>query len=365
MTQQGQHDRRTDLDVVRGIAILLAMGWHINSTLSGNRVLDPLLYPGHSIGWAGVDIFFVLSGFLVGGMIFRELHQTGTFNHVRFYSRRIWRLWPTLYTFILVMLLFGGMGWSDGWKIAAHVQNYCSLRMAHHLWSLAVEEHFYLLFSLLLPLVSFLGAGGRRVRSILIAIMVVSIPLRLLAAMSGATAVQVQTQTQYRLDGLACGVLLAQIALFKPDLFSAIARQKALWLAATAVFLTCVLVFGKTSLAGQTVGLTASYLMGASLLLLAYQSGIEHWARPVAQTLAFLGQNAYTLYLFHVPVHGFLVRSVTPHVALSIRGAADAILSYSVSIVVAWVMSMTIERPFMRLRDRLSPRPVRQVPAIS
>jgi peptidoglycan/LPS O-acetylase OafA/YrhL len=69
------HERSLALDCVRGLAILLAMGWHLNG-VSGILPLDLLLEPGRMVGWVGVDLFFVLSGFLVGGLILRELAET-------------------------------------------------------------------------------------------------------------------------------------------------------------------------------------------------------------------------------------------------------------------------------------------------
>jgi peptidoglycan/LPS O-acetylase OafA/YrhL len=91
--------REVDLDVVRGVAILLAIGWHLNA--STYTVFDWLLYPGARIGWAGVDLFFVLSGFLVGRMLLKERARFGRVKLSVFYARRIMRLWPVLYVFLI------------------------------------------------------------------------------------------------------------------------------------------------------------------------------------------------------------------------------------------------------------------------
>src|SRR3954470_13712972 len=76
--------RRLYLDVVRGLAIVLALGWHFSRERSGNAVLDALPWPGHSFGWAGVDLFFVLSGFLLGRLVLTEQAR-----HRRFSGRRL------------------------------------------------------------------------------------------------------------------------------------------------------------------------------------------------------------------------------------------------------------------------------------
>src|SRR4051794_31012236 len=86
-TETPARTRRLDLDVVRGAAILLALGWHFSGP-TGNVVLDALQWPGQHIGWAGVDLFFVLSGFLMGRLVLGEHRRTGTFDGRRFTVRR-------------------------------------------------------------------------------------------------------------------------------------------------------------------------------------------------------------------------------------------------------------------------------------
>src|SRR5690349_15272952 len=105
--------RRLDLDVVRGIAILLAMGWHFNHGDSGNAVLDVLQWPGGTFGWAGVDLFFVLSGFLVGRLVLREHQRTGGFDGRRFSLRRGLKLWPVLYVFLVLYAFIGSEPWQS------------------------------------------------------------------------------------------------------------------------------------------------------------------------------------------------------------------------------------------------------------
>src|SRR3954451_21718261 len=146
--------RRLDLDVVRGIAILLAMGWHFSRYRSGNAVLDALQWPGATFGWAGVDLFFVLSGFLVGRLVLREHQRTGRFDGWRFSVRRALKLWPVLYVFLAVYAFAGSEPWQSYlWQNALHVQNYAGTSLTH-LWSLAVEEHFYLALALFFPLLA-------------------------------------------------------------------------------------------------------------------------------------------------------------------------------------------------------------------
>ena len=139
----GRVSRAMELDCVRGLAILLAMGWHLHGQ-SGFLPLDLALAPGRLVGWAGVDLFFVLSGFLVGRLMLVELGETGRFDLRRFVLRRILRLWPVLYLYLAAQLLAGSKpAGSFFWQVMIHLQNYYPTPLAG-LWSLAIEEHFYL-----------------------------------------------------------------------------------------------------------------------------------------------------------------------------------------------------------------------------
>src|SRR6476620_6792605 len=179
--------RRLDLDVVRGLAIVLALGWHFSRKPTGNVVLDAVQWPGHVFGWAGVDLFFVLSGFLMGQLVLKERARTGGFDGRRFTARRLLRLWPVLYVFLAVHAVFGSepLG-SYLWQNALHVQNYAGTSLAH-LWSLAVEEHFYLLLAVLFPLFARRRGTVRPLVAVLVAVLVGSLVLRLTGVASGVS----------------------------------------------------------------------------------------------------------------------------------------------------------------------------------
>src|SRR3954471_24862794 len=170
--------RRLDLDVVRGVAIVLALGWHFSRRSSDNAVLDALQWPGHQFGWAGVDLFFVLSGFLMGQLVLRERARTGTFDGRRFTARRVLRLWPVLYVFLAVHAVLGSEpAGSYLWQNALHVQNYAGTSLTP-LWSLAVEEHFYLALALLFPLLARRRMSPKVLVGVLAGLLVTALALR-------------------------------------------------------------------------------------------------------------------------------------------------------------------------------------------
>src|SRR5689334_3796032 len=123
--------RSFNLDVLRGLAVLMVLGRHF-----------PILPLWTRIGWAGVDLFFVLSGFLVSSLLFREWQTTGNLNVRRFYIRRACKIYPALYAFLIVttFIQWNHSPWADAARIALFIQNYGAAMRGPwtHLWSLAV-----------------------------------------------------------------------------------------------------------------------------------------------------------------------------------------------------------------------------------
>lgn len=140
-----------ELDVLRGVAILLVLFTHSTVQPGASGVLAPVLVYLRYLGPSGVDLFFVLSGFLVGGLLFKELREKGRLDVRRFLVRRAFKIWPPYFTFIAFTFIW--LMVSDHQTLfqssraiypnLAHLQNYLS-SPAPHTWSLAVEEHFYL-----------------------------------------------------------------------------------------------------------------------------------------------------------------------------------------------------------------------------
>ena len=347
--------RDLSLDVVRGLAILLAMGHHINQVDAG-PIANLLFAPGVRIGWAGVDLFFVLSGFLIGGLILREANLTGGFDYKRFLLRRILRLWPTLYTFLFAMLVMGFPARDFFWQISLHVQGYVPIKSATHLWSLAVEEQFYLLLALGFPLLS-RGFGWRRTLPwALVALIVICPILRALGPGAGYSSADIYKLTHFRIDTLAAGVLLAFIASERRDLFERLLGMRLLWIAIAisgAAFLWVVKIEGPL---GEAASYSVSWMASAATLLLLYRvsfTGISLWP---ALALGFLGQISYPLYLWHVGVMK-MGRQYLPKIIGDGQILLETVLIYVGAIAIAFTVTVLVERPVMLLRDRLFPTP--------
>src|SRR4051812_34038425 len=220
--------RRLDLDVVRGLAIVLALGWHFSGTPTGNRLVDALTWPGRQFGWAGVDLFFVLSGFLLGRLVLTEQARTGRFDGRRFTARRLLKLWPVLYVFLAVQVLAAPEPWTSYlWQNALHLQNYAGTSLTH-LWSLAVEEHFYLALALLFPLFARRRGSPRLLAGILVGVLVAALALRIWGSIDGVSDVRLQWRTHFRVDSLAAGVLLALVSVHWPQTFERLRTNRRL-----------------------------------------------------------------------------------------------------------------------------------------
>jgi len=344
-------NRETQLDVIRGLAIFLAMGWHLNGSTMDYAISNIWLFPGRSIGWAGVDLFFVLSGFLVGGNVLREAAKTGRFDYKTFLIKRAFRLWPVLYVYLLAQMFFTSRPWGSFLpQIILHVQNFFETPL-NHLWSLAVEEQFYLLLGLGLPVLIKFGMRPRHYVMGLVGLIIATWLLRLIAAFASVDPHAIQIQTQYRLDGIAIGVLLALLAQRYPQVYAAMAVRRGLN-AVLAISLFVSLVWLSGDVMKPAVGYTVAAI-GSGLAILAFHKAPgTFWASSAANAVAFLGICSYPLYIWHNGVGNQL----TPWLASKLGVASPDLVvvgKYAASIAFAVLMTFCVERPFLRLRDRI------------
>ena len=143
--------RSISIDFLRGIAILLVIGRHIEVVPENlNSVLRAPIIFLIRYGWMGVDLFFVLSGFLVSGLLYKEIKNYNTLSYRNFFLRRGLKIYPAFYFLIAITLFLYNFDITTGALISEllFVQNYFSSLWAHT-WSLAVEEHFYLTLPLI------------------------------------------------------------------------------------------------------------------------------------------------------------------------------------------------------------------------
>jgi peptidoglycan/LPS O-acetylase OafA/YrhL len=349
-------DRSAPLDALRGLAVLAVLGVHLESNGAGGPRTQAVLALWEAHGWVGVDLFFVLSGFLIGSLLIREQEQTGTVRVGRFLIRRGFKIYPVYYTMLLwTMLPLWVMGSPIPLPVilseALFVQNY-GPSLYPVTWSLAIEEHFYLLFAGAIWL-----ARGRRWTAHALPV-VVGLALAVLAV-RGATVLVLPAEqwpmhaTHARLDALLWGVAIAAAVTRWPERTRSFVWSWRWALAAAAVALPAgVLALPEYHPLGYTLGLTALAWGAGALVLLAVHAPFGPWGDWWVRPLARVGGASYAIYLWQVPVRrwgGSLAAAVTGVETPTLGG----LLLYVVgAVAVGWLMTVAVERPFLALRDR-------------
>lgn len=184
-----------------------------------------LLWRIKALGAGGVDLFFVLSGFLISGLLFKEIEDTGSLRLGRFWARRAFKIIPSYYFLLLALALTRATAWLDLSSAGAALrsffvhglffQNYLANTVNGPTWSLAVEEHFYLLLPLLLLFIC--GAAARRIKTgapssrfftFLVPLLVLPLAFRIGRAVTHGIELNDFMETHFRFDGLLFGVLV-------------------------------------------------------------------------------------------------------------------------------------------------------------
>jgi peptidoglycan/LPS O-acetylase OafA/YrhL len=360
--------RNRSLDVLRAVAALAVVAAHadpkqIEALPWGNAFFQFWIRSG----WAGVDLFFVLSGFLVSGLIFREWQSTGQLRLGRFLVRRAFRIYPPFYACLGFSALYAWYAHRlpTGAVIrdALFIQNY-TVGYLDHTWSLAVEEHFYLLLAAGFFLTLYLSkkTDFRALPTIFLIIAMTLVGLRIWTyeqiPFSHRTHVY---PTHLRLDALFFGVLLAYADRYRRESWIPFFSQNAKWLFGAAAVLLLPLLFCdlNTSWYLPTFGFTTNYL-GFGLVLLAVCHGdfsrlpraLSVVSAPLVRGLSFLGRRSYSIYLWHVPIKWWGIRSIETHTGLTFSGAGYLVLYFSASLLIGCLMGAAIEEPALKMRDR-------------
>jgi peptidoglycan/LPS O-acetylase OafA/YrhL len=372
------------LDAFRGVAILLVLFHHSLIPALWSGAAAPVAGVAHRFGWTGVDLFFVLSGFLVGGLLLGELHERGAVDVRRFLVRRTFKIWPSY--FVLIGVVFLLTSTIDPPRDAAkafkhivpnllHVQNYW-IGPRLQTWSLAIEEHFYLVLPFFLALV----AKGRRPGvplGILATLLLIGcLALRVRGVMLGVdSATSFVFPTHLRLDSLFFGVLLAYAYRFHPErLRLLVPWRRCLVLIGFACVLPMAVVDLHFSPFVVTAGFSLLYLGYGALLMAALLPSLFGPASAVPPgrvilVLAGIGRVSYPMYLWFFDVQDVFRRvgmpAFSPPWLVSLvgePGAAQGVwwstmqLCYIVATVaMGYLMTAAVERPGLALRDRLFP----------
>ena len=340
------------LDGIRGGAILVV--------ILHNSGRFPRLFAN---GWMGVDLFFVLSGFLITGILLDTKESESYFKN--FYARRCLRIWPLYYSlllfmFVLVPLLRPSEAHivfeksSPWWAYPLFLQNFLipiSTNAAGPLaitWSLAIEEQFYLVWAVVVRFCSY-----AQVRRIAIAVICLSPALRFYLALH---QVHLYTNVFSRLDGLMAGSLLALVVRSEKFLPSRFVR-----LAWISLFIAAPLAFLTAGLDASWIVFSFTALASAAFVYLALFS-TQRWLRLALTNrfLVYTGTISYGLYLLH---------KIPFDVAQSLHLERHPLLTLPITIAGGYALAALswnfLEKPFLRLKRFFGPRPSRLQPSDS
>jgi peptidoglycan/LPS O-acetylase OafA/YrhL len=355
------------LDLVRALAIALVLGRHLPPL---DRALPQFLQPVArgwiNFGWVGVDLFFVLSGFLVSGLLFQEYQRDRKIRVGRFLIRRGFKIYPSFYLFIAVVLW---IQWSNGNYQQASIsrilpellffQNY-SRGLMDHTWSLAVEEHFYLLLPIgLLGLIAWSRIGKnpfRRLPMFCAAVALLCLGLRIITWYLGGT--NFLEPTHLRVDSLLCGVLLSYYYHLHPAQTLDFARRYRWPLVAAGILLLLPIYLHRPSYPlVRTLGFSFTYVAFALLLLASLP--LQFPSRGVAsipfRVIAFCGTYSYGIYLWHMAVKDWGTMYLNRWFGWNFTNQQELLVYLVGSILVGIALSMIIEVPFLTLRDKWFP----------
>ena len=370
------------LDGIRGLAILLVMIHHFLA-MPGDSALGRCLNALSGSGWIGVDLFFVLSGFLITGILADTRDAPGYFRN--FYARRALRIFPLYYLYLCLYLactrgdLTPQVPHEAAWVACYGTNILISLKQTFiappltHFWSLAIEEHFYLLW----PLLVFLFPPKQMLRVCLVFILA-ALCSRSLFWWFGSS-ITAYVLTPCRVDGFAIGGFIA-LLLRQPQGLTQL-LPLARWIGAAAVAILALAFAPQAQLESTspfmlTVGLTLLAVAFGSLIVSAVAAPPRSRLHRLmtAPPLRFLGKYSYALYVFHWPIHLVISDWVMERAAWWRPQAfgnttVDTLLSAAIGVVLslaaAWASWHLFEKHFLKLKRHFEPGITPPIPPIT
>jgi peptidoglycan/LPS O-acetylase OafA/YrhL len=363
------------LDGIRGIAITLVFVHTLNVVQPGGALESGLAWLGR-LGWIGVELFFVLSGFLITRNLL-ALKASPDYFRV-FWGRRVLRIFPLYFTTLAMFFIVWplvGHPWPQyaadvphQWVYWLFLSNWTqALGMGNslpHFWSLAVEEQFYLVW----PFVVW-WAGPRRILLVCCGVAVATVLSRVALLWQGADPMQIYTFTITRMDALAAGAAVAAW-LQLPGSVAQVQSRRVRWV--LAVF--TVLAIGKLIPHGYGMVDWSGQVIGYSLLAIVFALWVTvaacgdagptlnraqrvlHW-----KPLRTLGKYSFGMYVFHAPLRSLVGEPLLEHLGWRAhptlwQGLGYLVLMAAIDFTLAWLSFNLLEKRFLGLKRFFVPR---------
>jgi peptidoglycan/LPS O-acetylase OafA/YrhL len=368
--------RLRGLDLLRATAIALVLMSHYRSFVSHAPTFGAI----GAIGWAGVDLFFVLSGYLIGNQVLAPIARGERFSLKVFFARRLLRTLPNYYVVLAVYLLVPplfphsaivGTSTSSLWQFLTFTQNFGLAygQTFTHSWSLCIEEQFYVVMPLAVLALARWAPSARVAWCLLGAAVATGVGARAYAWLAhdhGAFAAEVYYSSFCRSDELLFGVAIAMLRNFHKGLFTRLLRYGNALLVAGLGMATAVLVCFSNELPTPFLASALGFsLVAASFALLTCAALspnclLNHLRVPGASSLALW---SYAVYLAHKPIF-MALRPWCERLGVDTEAPLSILAIMAMSNFGGWVLFRLVETPFMSFRARWYPAaPAHQPPA--
>jgi peptidoglycan/LPS O-acetylase OafA/YrhL len=342
VTRELSSRRYPTLDLLRVVALSMTLLLHAPRVAEQLPIVSSLQL-GLNLG---VDLFMLISGWLLGGQLIVD-HRTGQLSIGRFYLKRWLRTLPAFYAVLLVLCFAGALSDAGSAAVASHflfLQEYLELQQYGVSWSLCVEEHFYLLLPLLVPLLVRIGSA-RRMLLAAVGISLFEMMVRTFVYQPGQ---HLPYLSHLRSEGLFLGLGLAYVAQCRPLAWAWLGRH-CHWLCVVGAPATLLaMLLSRT--APSLLFFTWLPTLGTWALALAFVASV-HESSPLSRLsvpgVRYLGELTYSIYLVHT-----LVPPLLQHGSLSLLGDSS-VAALALTLALSALLHHGVERPFLKLRARL------------
>jgi peptidoglycan/LPS O-acetylase OafA/YrhL len=356
------------LDALRFFAFLAVFCHHAIGAYPRNSLGGRVLAEVETAGAFGVCLFFVLSAYLITDLLLKEKVSAGRIDLKAFYMRRILRIWPLYFPFVIGLFILGRIAPHLHMRMSAAVlttlllfvsnffiaRNGFFLNSSNHLWSISLEEQFYALWPVVLSF--FGGTAAKAFALACVPVALISIWFLRSTGADPSTAIWCATAVQFLFFGLGCYLGFSPLAKGKS------VQRALLYCASGLVAWAAAAVLGVIGNASVSpVALCAGYTLvaaGAALLLVGALRMPDKW---VPRQIAYLGKISYGLYMFHMPVISLVGRVEKSLPGLLQQKVSLVIACLAITILAAHLSYKYWESPFLRLKRRfevIESRPV-------
>lgn len=354
--------RNREIDFLRGIAIILVILFHDRATPFFNRT-----------GWMGVDLFFVLSGFLVSGLLFKEYSRYQKINAKQFLIRRGFKIYPVFYIFLAISVLLA-IKVDHNFEAkklvfeALFIRNY-GPGMWGHTWSLCVEEHFYFFLAFLLYILGKMKQveNKKLINGIFITILIGCLINRIvfpeIIPLYKKSAWLTHVQSHFRLDSLSFGVLIFYNWFYNREKFlSFFNKTKYFLLPVALIIMLPVMIMAPEDPAKtgsnffmRSFGYITLYVgFGMVLIFFIANQNInsllnKYLSKPVVNLLSHIGLYSYSIYVFHTMINKY----VMPHI--NVNEHIKTVIFTAIAVLTGMFVGKYVEVYFLKIRDKYFP----------